>query len=249
MAVPDEKQLRVIEKILTFTRKAPNKVKRHEVASVQGTIQHLTFVCRAGHLFLPPLSAFLANFPNDYVSHHVPCCVLTSLSWWLNLLRHPPIRRSLSLLPLLDKDIWVDASSSWGIALVVNHRWAAWRLVSGWMSDGRDIGWVEAVALEMATIWLSETDHHDARVVVRCDNVSVIDAFHKGRSQNTHRNACLMRISSILALANLVLIPMYVSSDFNKADPISRGKANYDQSRLLPPIQVPCVLSPFLVSF
>ena len=58
-----------------------------------------------------------------------------------------------------------------------------------------------------------------------------------------------MHISGILELANLVLIPMYVMVDFNKADPISCGKANYDHSRLLPPIQVPHVLSLFLVSF
>ena len=81
VAIPDEKWLPVIEKIITFVHNASNKVQRHKVGSVQGTIQHLTFVCCTGRLFLPPLSTFLANFPNDYVSHHVPRRVLTSLSW------------------------------------------------------------------------------------------------------------------------------------------------------------------------
>ena len=71
VTIPDEKRLRVIKKLSLFICNAPNKVKRRDVASIQGTIQHLTFVCRAGRLYLPPLSSFLAKFPNEYVSHHV----------------------------------------------------------------------------------------------------------------------------------------------------------------------------------
>ena len=120
VTIPDEKRLRIIKKLSLFICNAPNKVKRHDVASIQGTVQHLTFVCRTGHLYLPPLSSFLAKFPNKYVSHHVPRPILASLSWWLDVLRKPPICHLLFPLPTLAKDIWVDASSLWGIGLVVD---------------------------------------------------------------------------------------------------------------------------------
>ena len=137
VTIPDEKRFRVIEKLSLFIRNSPAKVKKRDVASIQGTIQHLTFVCRTSRLYLPPLSSFLAKFLNKYVSHHIPRPVLASLSWWLEVLRKPPICHSLFPLPTLAKDIWVDVLSSWGIGLVVDDGWAAWRLVSNWNSDGR----------------------------------------------------------------------------------------------------------------
>lgn len=47
--------------------------------------------------------------------------------------------------------ISVDASTSWGIVLVIDGQWQAWQLVPGWKSDGRDIGWAEMVAIEFVT--------------------------------------------------------------------------------------------------
>ena len=110
-----------------------------------------------------------------------------------------------------------------GLGLIVNSHWAAWELMHGWYSDGQDIGWAEAVALELAVLWLIHANHHDASVVIKCDNSSVIAAFHKGRSQNTHQNACLFRISTALAVSNLHIRPTYVVSDQNKVDPVSHG--------------------------
>jgi len=54
----------------------------------------------------------------------------------------------------LDPDIWVDASSSWGIGLLEGNHWAAWRLLSGWQSHGQEIGWDEAISIKLAIFWL-----------------------------------------------------------------------------------------------
>jgi len=45
---------------------------------------------------------------------------------------------------------WVDASTDWGIGMVIGSQWVAWKLVHGWKLDGRDIGWAESIALELA---------------------------------------------------------------------------------------------------
>ena len=71
---------------------------------------------------------------------------------------------------MVDPDIYVDASTSWGIGLCVGDLWAAWRLVPGWNTGGQDIGWAEAVALELVALWLAKTDQHDMCVVIRSDN-------------------------------------------------------------------------------
>ena len=64
--------------------------------------------------------------------------------------------KSCLLLPwtAIDPNVWVDASTDWGISVIYGRLWAAWRLKPGWKSEGRDIGWVESVALELTVLWL-----------------------------------------------------------------------------------------------
>ena len=50
----------------------------------------------------------------------------------------------------VDPDVWIDASTKWGIGVVIGQEWAAWKLVIRWNKDGRDIGWAECIALELA---------------------------------------------------------------------------------------------------
>jgi hypothetical protein len=46
--------------------------------------------------------------------------------------------------------IFTDASTSWGIGIVVAGRWiAAFRLHEDWKVEGRDICWLETVAVEV----------------------------------------------------------------------------------------------------
>ena len=87
---------------------------------------------------------------------------------------------SLTPCQKIDPDIWVDASSSWGIGLCIGERWAAWRLLDGWRQGDRDIGWAESVALELAIMWLIQHQFADCEVMVRGDNIGVIRAFNKG---------------------------------------------------------------------
>jgi len=39
---------------------------------------------------------------------------------------------SLVKLPDLNLNIWVDASTSWGIVLIIGPCWAGWKRLSGW---------------------------------------------------------------------------------------------------------------------
>ena len=112
---------------------------------------------------------------------------------------------------------------TWGIGLVVGSHWAAWCLVDGWKAAGRDIGWAESIALEIAVLWALASGLTDAELVIRGDNISVICAFQKGHSQNLQRNDSIRRITSSLVPSNVIIKPIHVASEDNKADRISRG--------------------------
>jgi len=162
------------------------------------------------------------------------------------MLSLPDPCRSLGILPNLPFDVWVDASISVGVGILVNSRWAAWRLLDGWDSDSQDIGWAEAVVIKLAVTWLVSGRSHDATLKIHCDNTSVIHSFYKGRYRNPARNACLLHISSALAVANLTIEPAYVVSAFNKADGLSRGLLGTTDMCLSPPVHLPDALRVFL---
>ena len=202
VSITEEKKVRALENVNVVLVDPSTKRKHWEVASVHGTLQHFTFVYRAGRHHLAALSTFLSKFLNDYVSHHTPRSALTQLSWWKLILSCTPVKCCPTTLPMVNLDIYFNTSTSLGVGLCVGNRWVAWRLVPGWNSRGHDIGWVEAVALELAATWLAETDQHDVCAVIWSDNKGVIDAFNKGRSRNLHHNNCLWWISLLLAISN-----------------------------------------------
>ena len=74
---------------------------------------------------------------------------------------------------------------------MVGDAWATWRLLPGWNTAGRDIGWAEGIALEMAVYWLVASKFHDADVIFRSDNTGVVGAFWKGWSRNAACNDCI----------------------------------------------------------
>ena len=142
--------------------------------------------------------------------------------------------------------MWVDASLTWGIGLIVAKRWAAWHLLTGWDGEDRDIGWAESVALEIAILWLVRQGLSDCKVTIRGDNTGVIGAFNKGCSRNASRNATIRRMASYLIPFNITVIPVYVASSENRADLVSCGTPGSHNLRLGCPLELPPELDSFL---
>jgi hypothetical protein len=128
----------------------------------------------------------LSGFPNKWVQHHIPSSVQIDLIWWSQTLSLTSTSHSLLPRTHLMDEIWVDASTSWGIGLLINKSWAAWKLLPNWNMNSRDIGWAEAIAVELATLWVIEQLHHDAEITIFSDNTSslmptrkaILEMFH-----------------------------------------------------------------------
>ena len=59
----------------------------------------------------------------------------------------------------------MDASTSWGIGFWMEGKWIAWQSIPGWKNDGRDIGWLEMVAIEPALHAVIGVGHKDVHLV------------------------------------------------------------------------------------
>ncbi|KDN36471.1 hypothetical protein RSAG8_10809, partial [Rhizoctonia solani AG-8 WAC10335] len=126
----------------------------------------------------------------------------------------------------------MDASTSFGIGVIVEGHVAAWKLAPDWRRPGIDIGWAEMAAVEIALsaiIGYGVTNH---KVSFRSDNKGVVFALQAGRSRNQHQNAILMRILEQADHHSIDIDITYIRSAENPADAPSRGQLPPD----MPPI-------------
>jgi hypothetical protein len=250
VTLPDKKRIKYRNKLASLldVLNSRKSISYKDAMSLNGTLSHVTFVIPQGRAYLANLCTFIASFPSNskFTKRHPPPSVKYDLKWWFNTLSRPPSARSLSPRgPLTDPDLWVDASTDWGVGIILGGKWNAWTLKQGWKGNGRDIGWLEAVAVELAVRTLFDQGLTNAAVLVHSDNQGVIGAFKHGRSRNFHVNLCIRRVEALAMTSNVLHTLIYTESAQNKADPISRGEVGSLSSRLPSP-ELPSELVNFI---
>lgn len=222
-----------------------------DAMTLNGSLSHIAFVYPHARAYLPNLCAFIADFKgNRFSTRHPSHSLLSDLRWWSNLLDNPSWTRSLRPpTVVLDLGIWVDASTSWGIGLIWGNgdHWDAWQVREGWRGPGRDIGWLEAVAVELAILTMVDQGIRDAQVLINSDNQGVIGACDKGRGNNFQVNFSIRRNNVLFLNSNLSICLNFVESEKNLADPISRGILGPRELQLSSSFSLPAMLSPYLV--
>src|SRR5882724_5529742 len=146
----------------------------------------------------------------------------------------------------LNPDLWVDASTSWGIGIAFGNKWVAWTLTPGWKAEGRDISWAESIALKLVVLIVIDSRFHDCSIIIHSDNTGIIGTYDKGRSHNVPPNDSIRRITSFIVPSNIVIIPTYVASTLNRADPISCGILGPLHLHVDSPPALPLELKPLL---
>ena len=230
-----------LSKIIAFLQlTSSSQFFKKDVQSLHGSLSHISFVYQNGKAYLNNIITWLSNFPNEFSPRWTPHSVITDLTWWQDTLSSPSTTRSLYPRPTTtDIGIWVDASTDWGVGILYNGMWDAWRTYPSWKAPGRDIGWLEGVAVELVILILRAAGITDQDIFIRSDNMGVIGAFEKGWSHNQETNYCIRRSNVVLEEARLSISLSYVESSCNLADPISRGILPSLNSRILIPYSLP----------
>lgn len=89
--------------------------------------------------------------------------------------------------------------------MVLNNKWLAWPLKVGWKSDGRDIGWAEMVAINLAVKTLVNAGYANCHVILKSDNMGVVDALAAGYSRSNQQNFILRHIVEPFQVQNIWL--------------------------------------------
>lgn len=248
VSLAEPKRLKYLAKVSDFLHDhSSSRVFKNRALSILGTLSHVTIVHQDGRSYLSSLTAFISTFTSVHIPRYPKSAVLKDLEWWLSRLSQPHISRSLvHREDARDLGISVDASTSWGIGVVVDSQWDAWRWRAPWHFDGRNIGWAEAIAVELVARILLERGLSNAVILIHGDNQGVIGSFGRGRGRNLHVNLAIRRTEAIAASSNLLYMLHYVESDQNEADPISRGELGTRADQISDYVQLPEELQPFL---
>ncbi|PSR80886.1 hypothetical protein PHLCEN_2v6595 [Hermanssonia centrifuga] len=132
----------------------------------------------------------------------------------------------------LDLSWWGDASTSFGIGVVMGSFWGVWRWAPGTMVGPKkefDIGWAEAVAVELGMHMaihhslIASRPLHQNSILVRSDNSGVTTVINKGRSRSRNTNIILKNIYKLCAEHRVHLVAEHVAGKSNISDALSRG--------------------------
>jgi len=248
VSIPEKKKQKYLTAIEEWESQPTHALL--EVQKLHGKLLHATLVVPEGRAYLTNLETMLGTF-NDrpFVPHTQPRDTECDLEWWKQLLCLPTISRPIPKpTPIVECCAYSDASSSVGIAITIGDRWRAWRLVPGWKSDGRDIGWAEAVGFELLIRSLSCKVEAGTHLKVYGDNIGVVEGWWKGRSRNRQANVVFRRVHRLASQHDIVVHTRYVASEDNPADGPSRG-IYPPLNLLLPPILLPVKIHPYVIDF
>ena len=97
--------------------------------------------------------------------------MITDLKWWLvTLLAEDVTCTLIPWGPLRDMGIFVDASTSWGIGIVISGCCASFCLFENWKVEGRDICWLETLAIKFLTYFLEDMGLQNIHLLIHSDN-------------------------------------------------------------------------------
>jgi hypothetical protein len=223
--LPEKKKSKYLERISSWTHNSFHTSK--EAETIIGTLNHVCLVVPEGRSRLVSLYKFRGGFKANQASavkHRLSAGTAEDVAWWRRRLQHKFVGMGIIRPPEpLDKGVFVDASTDWGIGLILDGKWLAWQLRDGWQSDGREIGWAEMVAVELAVRTLIMGRFKNCHVIIHSDNQGVVGALRAGRSRGTQQNAILHEVVRLIQDHSLWISSTWVPSSENRADNPSRG--------------------------
>jgi hypothetical protein len=231
VSLPDDKR----EAALTLIAKwlsPQSRFTQADTVSFHGKMIRISCIFPLIRPFLKSITTFSSSFRSQHAKLHPPCELADDLTWIRYLVLSLPNEVPVSLPEPYDIGWWGDASSSWGIGIIVGKFWTAFKWCDGFTVGPHhkyDISWAETVAVDLgfrlaeAAGTISALPPNRRHLLIRSDNTGVCGVLHRGRARNGHTNRVLKLIYKFLAHHLLTATAEHVSSCDNISDALSRG--------------------------
>jgi len=100
--------------------------------------------------------------------------------------------------------------------------------------------------MELALLWILVVGFHNTNVLVHGENMAVLGTLNKGRFMNAASNLSICQMALAMALANVLMEPVYVTSERNLEDACSHEKLGSADMHLPVLFALPDGLTPFI---
>jgi len=181
--------------------------------------------------------------PKPFLPHHPEKTIAGNLIWWNNILSSNLTTQHIHIPPnYADISAFSDASSSFGIGIVIGNRWRAWHLHPNWQSlrGKRDISWAEAISFELLIYTIATIKSSHSAFITFGDNMGIIEGWYNSCHRNPPANEVFRCIHHLIHSLpwEFNIHTKYIPSKANPTDSPSRGILGHP-SRLLPDIPIP----------
>lgn len=203
--------------------------KKNELEKMNGKLNHLTLILPQLRPYLTSNFRWLASWSRP-VSMKAPSDVMEDMAFWRQTLT---TLKPTRLIPdAIEWNVgWVgDASTEYGIGVLVGKNWAQFRWKTGWDSPTdlpkRSIAWAETVTVRLGLLMVEKLHKVAGRTLsVLSDNTTTNGVVRNRRSRDYWVNHEWKIIQSLLIGLDCSICTHYVKSKDNEADALLRGLA------------------------
>lgn len=200
-----------------------------QVESVIGKLAHTVYIVPHMETYMRSFYKWLKSWVNKSARRKTPEYVRVDLEEWQYCLQTFNARPLIPAQRVRDVS-WVgDASSSFGIGVLVGRKWACFALAEEWQTRGlkegkRFIAWAETVAIRLGLVVLSTLQPVEGmEFAVLTDNTTTQATVTKRKSKDELVNEEWKRIQRLLTCLACNIEAKRVASEGNVADSLSRG--------------------------
>lgn len=242
-----------ITSMLEAYEKNCNTFHLRNIQVLHGNLIHMSFVFLEGSSQLPVFSNFMSSFyGNNFAKRHLTNSFMHCLKRWeVKLQETVAFHQLFSILPLENFGLFIDASTSWGLSIVLGNFHHSLKLKSNWKCPGLDICWLKSITIKILFYFLHQLRFWNRqwsiflsysflipfcssrRILIYADNSGAISAHQKRCSCSTYLNFSVWWSYLILNTCMIISTFCYISSDINPADMLSHGEHPLSNSTLL----------------
>lgn len=192
-----------------------------------GRLNHVSYLLPQLHCYLCGLYRMKKDWHYKIARRRINDDVREDLEFWkLTLGSFKHLRLIASPEPVEVK--WVgDASTSYGIGVLLGKRWSQVRMTAAWHDadeDRKHINYLETVAIRLGLLMVLAMNCKPGQtLIVWTDNTTAQAAITNRRSKNRAVNEEWKCIQSLLIHSQLDIVAKRVTSEDNTVDKLSRG--------------------------
>ncbi|EHS63092.1 uncharacterized protein PGTG_21422 [Puccinia graminis f. sp. tritici CRL 75-36-700-3] len=224
--LPEKKLSERKSQIQVFLAKGA-EFRFNEAEILAGRLNHVSFILPQLRCYIRSIYRWMNQWKKLWATRKIPDDVETDLKFWLLTLdtyKHTRICPKTEPLEIH----WVgDASTSFGIGVLIGRRWAQLRLKENWRvaTPPRTIAWLETIAIRVGILMLLDIrgNTKGSNFVVYTDNTTTESVLATRKSKDHHSNEEWKQIQQLLISLEIDLTPLRVISAENAADGLSRG--------------------------